>query len=229
MCEYEVFRFYKITIVYVRSPAFWRLTSSIHGFRLQVSRNFLLPAVTVRQKLLLIVQKFFVRERGVLKVWTLNDGIHRARFLAKAAEDALGHIYVVSSRSSATILSLLSLNRDSLRRADGFTQLTRDTSLFTRRVSSQRVFPAESRRQRSLLERVVDRHLFVKEVLQRQRHSPQKLRQRERLRRRIQHTRQIRRHRLLSQLSRPIKPRRLSIPGHPHRRALRLLNPFVRV
>lgn len=48
-----------------------------------------LPLVPVRQQLLLVVQQLLVRLRGPLEVGALHDGVHGARLLAEAAEDAL--------------------------------------------------------------------------------------------------------------------------------------------
>ena len=148
-----------------------------------------------------------MRKRRVLKVWSLHDGVHRARLLAKPAKDALRHVYVVSRRSSTSVLSLLRLDRDRLRWAYGLAQLTRDASFLTRGIPSQRVFASKPRRQRSLFERVVDRHLFIEEVLQRQRHPSQELREHERLRARVQDAREIGRHRLLREFARAIGAR----------------------
>ena len=127
--------------------------------------------------------------------------------MAKPAKDALCHVYVVSRRSSTSVLSLLRLDRDRLRWAYGLAQLTRDASFLTRGIPSQRVFASKPRRQRSLFERVIDRHLFIEEVLQRQRHPSQELREHERLRARVQDAREIGRHRLLRELARAIGAR----------------------
>jgi hypothetical protein len=48
-----------------------------------------LHKTTQKTHLLLVVKKFLPGFRAELKVWTLDDGIDRASFLAKAAVDAL--------------------------------------------------------------------------------------------------------------------------------------------
>lgn len=96
-----------------------------------------------------------VRSR-VLVVGTLNNGVNRTGFLAESTEDALGHVNVILSGSSSSVISRLSLDSDSVSGASGFTELTSDTSLLSGRVSSKSMLTSEVRRKRSLLPRVMD-------------------------------------------------------------------------
>ena len=146
-----------------------------------------LPAVAIVEELLLIVQQLLVRLGRVLKVGALDDGVDGARLLAEAAVDALGHVDVVPRRAAAAVLALLRLDGDRLRGADGLAELARDAPLLARGVPAERVLAAEARRQRALLERVVDRHLGLPEVLHRQRHPAKHLREEQRLRGGVQH------------------------------------------
>ena len=55
------------------------------------------------------------------KSLTLNNCVHRATFLTEAAVNALCHVNIVSRRPPTPILSLLGLNCNGARRANGFT------------------------------------------------------------------------------------------------------------
>ena len=157
------------------------LCLAVLDFRLKILRNLRLPAISICKQLLLVVQQLLVAEGGVLKVWSLDDGIDRTSLLAKSAVDALCHVDVVSRRLSASILAFLRLDGDSLGRADRLAQLARDAALLAIGVAAQRVFSTEARGQRSLLEGVVYGVLLVKEVLERQRPAARQLREKERL------------------------------------------------
>lgn len=143
------------------------LTLTIQRLALQVLCNFFFPLVSIRQQLFLIVQKLLVTVRRVFKVWSFHNRVYRTRLLAKTAVYALGHIDVVLCRSSRSIFSFFRIYGNRLRRTDGFAQFTRDTSLLPGWVSSQRVFPAKPRRERTFFERVIYRHLGIKKVFQR--------------------------------------------------------------
>jgi hypothetical protein len=93
---------------------------------------------------------------GVFSVWWLDNSVNRTTLLAEAAVDALCHVEIVTSGSSTSVLTLLGLNGNGLCRADGFTQLAGNASLFTGRVAAQGVLATETRADGTLLERVVD-------------------------------------------------------------------------
>lgn len=93
---------------------------------------------------------------GVKEVLTLYDGINWTALLAETAIDALRHVNVISSRPSASVLTLLGLDGDGLSGADGLAKLASNATLFTGGVSSQCVLASEPRRDGTLLERIED-------------------------------------------------------------------------
>jgi hypothetical protein len=89
-------------------------------------------------------------------VLTLNDGINRAALLAETTVDTLGHINIITGRPTASVLTFLSFDGDSLGRADGFAKLASDATFLTGGIAAQGVFATETRRDRALLEGVED-------------------------------------------------------------------------
>ena len=87
---------------------------------------------------------------------TLNNGINWAALLAVATVDALGHINIITGRPTASVLTFLGLDGDSLSRADSFAKLASNATLLTGRVAAQGVFATETRRDRTFLEGVED-------------------------------------------------------------------------
>jgi hypothetical protein len=87
---------------------------------------------------------------------TLNNSINRTTLLAQTTVNALGHVNVISRRPPASVRSLLSFDRNSLGRADSFTQLASNAPLFASWISPQRVFASESWRDGTFLERVIN-------------------------------------------------------------------------
>ena len=120
------------------------LISPIQRLVPQVGGDLRLPPVPVVQQLLLVVQQLLPRLGTELKVGTLDDRIHRARLLAKATVDAFRHVDVVPCGATGAVFSLLGLDGDCLRRADGLAELAGDASLFACRVAAQGVFPSEA-------------------------------------------------------------------------------------
>jgi len=146
---------------------------SVWSVRSGSGRNFGLPLVSVCQQLLLVVQQLLSRLRRILCVgswsslvtsssyaWcvklTLYDGVDRAALLAQTAVDALCHVDVVSCCPPAAVHTLLSLDCDGLRRADGFTELAGDATLLSCWVPSQSVLASEAGRNGAFLEGVED-------------------------------------------------------------------------
>lgn len=82
------------------------------------SSELRLPLITIRQQLLLVVQKLLPGLRSVFRIRRLNNSIDWTALLAETAVDALGHINIVSSRPPASISSLLGFDCDSLSWAD---------------------------------------------------------------------------------------------------------------
>ena len=87
---------------------------------------------------------------------TFYNRIDRATLLAEATVDALCHIDIVARRPPAAIHTFLSLDCDSLRRADGFAELASNAALFASGIPSQSVFTSEAGRDGALLERIED-------------------------------------------------------------------------
>ena len=75
---------------------------------------------------------------------TLNNGINRAGLLAETAVDALCHIDVVACGPPAAVHTLLGLNCDGLRRADGLAELASNAALLACGVPSESVFASEA-------------------------------------------------------------------------------------
>ncbi len=101
---------------------------------------------------------------GVFKVRTLDNCIHRARLLAKATEDALGHVDVVFGGAARTVRAGLRLNHDSEGGAGGLAEFAGNAALLTSGVSAEGMFSSEVDTEGSLLPGVVDNMLATLEV-----------------------------------------------------------------
>src|SRR5258708_7812293 len=130
-----------------------------------VLRDLALPAVAVGQELFLVVVKLLARLGGEFEVRALDDGVDRAGLLAQPAIDALHHIDVVARGAPrAVVAARTGFDGDGLRRADRLAELAGDAALLAVRIAAQRVFASEARRQRTLLERIVQRRLRLEEI-----------------------------------------------------------------
>src|SRR5581483_11200235 len=112
-----------------------------------------------------------------LEIGSLDDGIDRARLLAVAAVNALGHVDVVARGAAATVIARLGLDGDGLRRADRLAELAGNAALLAVGIPAQRMLTAEARAERPLLEGIVHRHLGLEHVLKRERETGDDLRQ----------------------------------------------------
>ena len=74
--------------------------SSGPELNLHNSRKLGFPLVSILYQFLFIVEKFFVKESRILEVWTFNNRINWARFLAETAENTLCHVDIVLSSSA---------------------------------------------------------------------------------------------------------------------------------
>src|SRR5690606_6645554 len=101
----------------------------------------------------------------------LDDGVHRADFLAEAAVDALEQVDVVARGAAGAVLAHFRIDGDRQRRADRLAQLAGDAALLAVRIAALRVQAAEARRLRRLFLGVIDRDLRLEEVAQRQRQA----------------------------------------------------------
>src|SRR5215470_11336932 len=140
----------------------WRVERDVLG-------DLAFPAIAIRQQPFLVVVELLARLGRELEVRPLDDGIDRARLLAQPAIDALHHVDVVAGGAPrAVVAARPRLDGDRLCRTDRLAQLAGDATLLTVRIAAQRVLAAEARRQRPLLERVVERRLRLEEVAHRQ-------------------------------------------------------------
>src|SRR5262245_23344013 len=104
-----------------------------------------LPAVAVRQQLLLVVEELLAGFSGELEVRPLDDGVDGAGLLAEAAIDALGHVDVVARRAAATVRARLGFDGDGLGRADRLAQFAGDAALLAVGIAAERVLAAKAR------------------------------------------------------------------------------------
>src|SRR5574341_271043 len=110
----------------------------------------------------------------------LHDRVHRAGFLAEAAEDALGEVDVVARGAARAIGSLLRLDVDRERRADGLAQLAGDAALLAVRIAAQRVQAPHAGARRRLFLRELDRNLAREGVAAGERQALEQLHEQER-------------------------------------------------
>src|SRR6185369_5059942 len=142
-----------------------------------VARDLLLVSIAHRQQHGLGVVEVSPVLAVVLQHARLDDRIHRAGFLAEAAEDALHEVDVVARGAARAVLALLGFDVDRERRADRLAQLARDAALLAVRVAAQRVQPAEARTHRRLLLGVHDGDLALEEMPAGESHAPEQLQQ----------------------------------------------------
>src|SRR5262249_17887187 len=100
-----------------------------------------------------------------LEVRPLDDGVDRAGLLAQAAINALDHVDVVAGGApGAVVAARAGLDGDRLRRADRLAQLAGDAALLAVGIAPQPVLAADARRDRALLERIVEGRLGLEEI-----------------------------------------------------------------
>lgn len=148
----------------VEDPFFF-LSLAVEVLGSNVGGDFGFPAVTVAEKLLLIVEELFARTGSELKVGSLNDGIDRTGFLTESTVDTLGHVNIITGGAATSISAGFGLDGNGLSGADSLAQLTGDTTLLSTGVSTQSMLSTETGRQRSLLERVVECHVRLEHIL----------------------------------------------------------------
>src|SRR5215469_8864889 len=143
--------------------------SPVRRVERQVLGDRALPAVAVREQPLLVVVELLARLGRELEIRSLDDGIDRTGFLAQAAVDALHHVNVVAGGTpGAVVAARPGLDGDRLGRADRLAQLAGDAAFLAVRIAAQRMLAAEARRERSLLERIVESRLRLEEIAYRQ-------------------------------------------------------------
>src|SRR5262245_48230604 len=130
-----------------------------------VFRDLAFPAVAVREQTLLVVIELFARLGREFEIRTFDDRINRTSFLTEPAIDALHHVDVVTRRAAgAVVAAWSSLDRDRLGWANCLAELAGDAAFLSVRIASQGMLAAETRRNGSLLERIIERGLRLEEV-----------------------------------------------------------------
>src|SRR5260221_306930 len=152
-----------------------RAPSPVRRVEREVLRDLGLPAIAVREQLVLVVEQLLARLGGELEIGTLDDRVDRAGFLAEAAIDAFRHVDVVARRAPAAIGARLRLDGDGERRAHGLAKLARDAALLAIGTTAQRMFATKPRAERPLLVGIVDRHRLLKHVAEGERHAFEQL------------------------------------------------------
>ena len=100
---------------------------------------------------------------------TSGRALHCAEKRKPPLTDALGHVVIISRRSSRSVRTGFGFDGDGLRRTDGLAQLARDAPLFARSVTTQSVLAAETGGQRAFLERVAARANTTSDTIPKQR------------------------------------------------------------
>src|SRR5258706_6736675 len=113
----------------------WSAQSAIRGVGRAVLRDLLFVAVAYREQHRLGVVQVAALLAVVLEDPRLDDRVHRAGFLAEAAEDALREVDVVARRAARAVGARLGLDVDRERGADRLAQLARDAALFAGRIA----------------------------------------------------------------------------------------------
>src|SRR5947209_9231598 len=141
------------------------LTSPVGRVEFDRFRNLALPAIAIGEQFRLVIIEFLAGLGREFEIWSLDDGIDRAGFLAQAAIDAFHHVDVVAhGAAGAVVAARAGLDRCRLRGADRLAQLAGDAALLAVRITAQRVLATEARRDRPLLERIVQRRLRLEEI-----------------------------------------------------------------
>src|SRR5687768_8128301 len=109
----------------------------------------------------------------------LDNRVDGARFLAETAVDALEEIDVVARRAARAVGADVALDRDRERGADSLAELAGDAALLAVRIAAQRMQPAEARRLRRLLLRILDCDLPAEHLRPGDAHTLQQLRHQE--------------------------------------------------
>src|SRR6266545_5635197 len=139
--------------------------SPIRRVERHVLGDLAFPAVAVGQQPLLVEIELLAGLGGELEVRAFDDGVDRAGLLAEPAIDALDHVDVVAGGAAGAVVAARpGLDGDRLRRADRLAQLAGDAALLAVRIAAQRMLATEARRDRPLLERIVQRRLRLEEI-----------------------------------------------------------------
>src|SRR5882762_7374825 len=141
------------------------LTSPVRRVEFDRFRELALPAVAIGEKFRLVIIELLAGLGREFEIWPLDDGIDRTGLLAQAAIDAFHHVDVVAhGTAGAVVAARAGLDGDRLRRADRLTQLAGDAALFAVGIPAQGMLATEARRNRPLLERIIQRRLRLEEI-----------------------------------------------------------------
>src|SRR5262249_45611038 len=131
-----------------------------------------------RQELLLREDHLRPRGRRELEVAGEEDRLLGADLLAVAAHDAAQHVDVEPLRPLLHVRrELARLDRDRLRRADELAELAGDALRAAVLIRYEHRNPAETRREHGALLGVLERHLLLEQVLERQRQAARDFRE----------------------------------------------------
>src|SRR6185437_4142091 len=159
------------------------LTSPVRRVEFDRFRDLALPAVAIGEQLGLVIIELLARLGREFEIRALDNGVDRAGLLAQPAIDALHHVDVVAdSASGAIVAARAGLDGDRLRRTYRLAELARDTALLAVGIAAQRVLAAEARRDRPLLEGIVQRRLRLEEIAHREEERRYEFGQQERAR-----------------------------------------------
>src|SRR5437868_4275699 len=141
------------------------LTSPVGRVEFDRFRNLALPAVAIGEQFRLVIIELLAGLGGEFEIRPLDDGIDRTGLLAQSAIDAFHHVDVVAHGAAGAIVAARpSLDGDRLRRTDRLAQLAGDAALFAVGIAAQRMLATEPRRDRALLERIIQRRLRLEEI-----------------------------------------------------------------
>src|SRR5690606_24113530 len=121
--------------------------------------NFSFVAVTDRQEHILGVVQISPLLAVIFVHMSFEDGIYRAALFAKATENALCQVDVVTGRATRAVFTLVRLDSNGKCRADCFAQLAGDATLFAIGIATQGVQTPEARRSRCFFLRIAQSDL----------------------------------------------------------------------
>lgn len=110
-----------------------------------ITCNFRLPSITIKEQFFFIVKKFLVGFCGIFEIGPLDYGVDGTGLLAVTAENTFCEVDVITRSSPRAVATHFRLDCNGLCRACGLAKLASDASLFTRRISTQSMLTSESR------------------------------------------------------------------------------------
>src|SRR5258708_14238896 len=152
--------------------------SPVRRVERDIFRDLTFPAVTVRKQAFFVVVELLARLGGEFEIRPFDNGVDGTGFLAQSAINALHHIDVVTRCTPRTVIApRTGLDGDGLCGTNRLAKLACDAALFAIRIAAQRVLTTEARRDRPLLERIIERSLRLEEIAHGQHEAGHKLHQ----------------------------------------------------